>query len=116
MQSRNQTQDTNRRQQRQRRDGQVPVMLCSLCFLLFKKSCSQSKIPRPGTARRNQNPVGRNFGAQRRRERGEKVLPKMQSSPILHCKEDFVVASLGHETVIVCHGAISFGFLCAFGS
>jgi len=49
-------------------------MLCSLCFLLFKASCSIGYNPRPDTARRNQNRAGRDMCAQRRRGRGERVL------------------------------------------
>jgi len=41
-------------------------MLFSLCFLLFKPSCSQSNIPRPDTGRRNQDSAGRNRCAQTR--------------------------------------------------
>ena len=102
--------DVNRRQQRKRRDGPCPVTLCSLCFLLFKKSSSQSNIPRPGTARRPKPKPCRkekvHAEAQRSRRRtawrtlfpvfslrslrslrGKKILATMRDSDGLQCKE-----------------------------
>jgi hypothetical protein len=72
--NRNQTHDLNRRQQRKRRDGQFPVILCSLCFLLFKTFCSKSNMPRPSMACRKEGPGGRGICAQSRGGRGERVL------------------------------------------
>jgi len=69
---RNQTHDLKMRQQRKRRVGPCPVMLCSLCCLLFKTSCSQSNIPRPGTASRPEpRSLAEETDARRHRGRGE---------------------------------------------